>query len=75
MRGSRPLISTDFADWRRYLEEMLVTIRGTGWGTFVAVVLSIPFGILSSHNMVPWWVLQPAAPAHGFFFEGVKWLY
>ncbi len=49
----------DFSDWRHYLEEMLVTIQIALWGTFLAVVLSVPFGILSSHNMVPWWVLQP----------------
>ncbi|MET0174071.1 MAG: phosphonate ABC transporter, permease protein PhnE, partial [Agrobacterium vaccinii] len=29
------------------------------WGTFLAVLLSIPFGILSAHNMAPWWVNQP----------------
>ncbi|WP_371826998.1 phosphonate ABC transporter, permease protein PhnE [Microvirga sp. VF16] len=49
----------DFSGWRHYLEEMLVTIQIALWGTFLAVALSIPFGVLSSHNMVPWWVLQP----------------
>ncbi|WP_082652512.1 phosphonate ABC transporter, permease protein PhnE [Aureimonas sp. AU12] len=49
----------DFADWRFYTEEMIVTIQIALWGTALAVVLSIPFGILSSHNMAPWWVLQP----------------
>lgn len=50
----------DFTDWRYYLEEMLITIQIALWGTFLAVVLSVPFGILSAHNMAPWWVLQPA---------------
>src|SRR5690606_16260071 len=52
-------LQPDFKDWRFYLEEMIVTIQIALWGTFLAVVLSVPFGILSAHNMVPWWVLQP----------------
>lgn len=52
-------LQPDFKDWRFYLEEMVVTIQIALWGTFLAVVLSVPFGILSAHNMVPWWVLQP----------------
>ncbi|WP_414475160.1 phosphonate ABC transporter, permease protein PhnE [Microvirga sp. M2] len=49
----------DFNDWRHYLDEMLVTIQIAIWGTFLAVVLSVPLGIMSAHNMVPWWILQP----------------
>jgi phosphonate transport system permease protein len=49
----------DFKDWRFYLEEMVVTIQIALWGTFLAVVLSVPLGILSAYNMAPWWILQP----------------
>lgn len=49
----------DFSAWRFYLEEMIVTIQIALWGTFLAVVLAVPFGILSAHNMAPWWVTQP----------------
>jgi phosphonate transport system permease protein len=49
----------DFGDWGYYLEEMVVTIQIALWGTFLAVLLSVPFGILSAHNIAPWWVLQP----------------
>lgn len=49
----------DFHSWRLYLEEMVVTIQIAVWGTALAVVFSIPFGILSSDNLVPWWVYQP----------------
>ncbi|MBA1155395.1 phosphonate ABC transporter, permease protein PhnE [Microvirga mediterraneensis] len=49
----------NFNDWRHYLEEMMVTIQIAIWGTFLAVVFSIPFGIMSARNMAPWWVLQP----------------
>lgn len=48
-----------FGDWRFYVEEMLVTVQIAVWGTFLSIVLSIPFGILSSENMVPWWIYQP----------------
>ncbi|ODN70620.1 phosphonate ABC transporter, permease protein PhnE [Methylobrevis pamukkalensis] len=49
----------DFTDWRSYVEEMIVTIQIALWGTFLAVILSIPFGILSASNMAPWWINQP----------------
>jgi phosphonate transport system permease protein len=49
----------DFKDWRFYLEEMVVTIQIALWGTFLAVVLSVPLGILSAYNMASWWILQP----------------
>lgn len=42
-----------------YVSEMILTVQIAIWGTVLAVVLSVPFGILSSNNMVPWWVYQP----------------
>ncbi|KAB0677382.1 phosphonate ABC transporter, permease protein PhnE [Aureimonas leprariae] len=53
-------LQPDFTDWRYYLSETVVTVQIALWGTFLAVLLAIPFGILSAHNMAPWWVLQPA---------------
>lgn len=49
----------DFSDWRFYLEEMTVTVQIAAWGTFLSVVLAVPFGILSAQNMAPWYILQP----------------
>lgn len=49
----------DFSDWRLYCAEMVITIQIALWGTFLAVVFAVPFGILSSENLVPWWVYQP----------------
>ncbi|MDR3177081.1 MAG: phosphonate ABC transporter, permease protein PhnE [Desulfovibrio sp.] len=49
----------DFSEWRMYVGEMAVTIQLAVWGTFLAVIFSIPLGILSSDNIVPWWVYQP----------------
>jgi phosphonate transport system permease protein len=49
----------NFRDWRIYLSEMLVTLQIAVWGTALAVVLAIPFGLLCSSNLMPPWVYQP----------------
>jgi phosphonate transport system permease protein len=49
----------NFHDWRIYLDEMLVTLYIAVWGTALAVVCAIPFGLLSASNIVPPWVYQP----------------
>lgn len=49
----------DFTNWPDYLSDMVVTVQVAIWGTVLAVVLSIPFGILSAENIVPWWIYQP----------------
>ena len=49
----------NFKEWRVYLDEMLVTLQIAVWGTALAVVFAIPFGLLCSSNIVPWWVYQP----------------
>jgi phosphonate transport system permease protein len=56
---TRDFFPPNFHDWPLYLEEMLVTIQIAVWGTVLAVMCAIPFGILSSENLVPWWVYQP----------------
>jgi phosphonate transport system permease protein len=49
----------DFYDWPIYAEEMWITVQIAVWGTALAVVCAVPFGILSSHNIAPWWIYQP----------------
>lgn len=49
----------DFHEWPTYVEEMIITIQIAVWGTFLAVILSVPLGILSSENIAPWWIVQP----------------
>lgn len=49
----------NFRDWRMYLDEMLVTIQIAIWGTFLAIVVAVPLGLLCSANIVPAWVYQP----------------
>ena len=49
----------DFADWQDYLLEMGITITIAVWGTALAVLFAIPFGLLCAGNIAPWWVAQP----------------
>lgn len=49
----------DFYDWPTIVREMTITLQIAIWGTTLSVVCAVPFGILSSENMVPWWVCQP----------------
>ena len=49
----------DFADWRTYASELLVTVEIALWGTALAVVCSVPLALLAAANIAPWWVHQP----------------
>ena len=49
----------DFTDWRTYVDEMIVTVHIAIWGTLLAVICAIPFGLLSSSNITPAWIHQP----------------
>lgn len=50
----------DFSQWRTYVEEMVLTVQIAIWGTGLAILTAIPFGLLCSGNIAPWWVTQPA---------------
>jgi len=49
----------NFSEWQLYAEEMLITLQIAIWGTLLAIIAAVPFGILSSENLVPAWVYQP----------------
>ncbi len=49
----------NFANWRLYIEEMIITLQIAVWGTALAVVSAIPLGLLASANIAPWWIHQP----------------
>jgi phosphonate transport system permease protein len=49
----------EFSQWKMYVAEIWITIQIAIWGTALSIVCAIPFGILSSENIVPWWVYQP----------------
>jgi phosphonate transport system permease protein len=48
-----------FKDWRVYAKEMVITLQIAIWGTALAVLCAIPFGLLSAANIAPVWVRQP----------------
>ena len=56
---AREFFPPNFHDWRIYLDEMVITIHIAVWGTVLAVVCAIPFGLMSAANLVPRWVYQP----------------
>jgi len=49
----------DFREWRSYVVEMGITISIAVWGTALAVLFAIPFGLLCASNVAPWWIVQP----------------
>ncbi|MDJ0722949.1 MAG: phosphonate ABC transporter, permease protein PhnE [Desulfobacterales bacterium] len=49
----------DFANWREYRNEMIVTIQIAIWGTLLAVLGAVPFGLMSARNIAPAWIRQP----------------
>ena len=49
----------DFAQWRYYLEEILNTLQIAIWGTVLAVIFAIPFGLMAAENISPLWLRQP----------------
>jgi phosphonate transport system permease protein len=52
-------LTPDFSDWRAYLHQTAVTIQIAIWGTLLAIVCAVPFGLLSSSNLARPWVYQP----------------
>lgn len=49
----------DFEHWKLYVAQMWLTIQIALWGTSLAVVLAIPFGLACSRNLAPVWLQQP----------------
>ena len=49
----------DFLDWPDYLQEMIITLQIAVWGTFLAIMGAVPFGLICSANISPSWVRQP----------------
>ena len=49
----------DFHQWVDYIAAMWLTIQIALWGTFIAVALAIPLGLLAAKNVSPPWIQQP----------------
>jgi len=52
-----------FSDWRMIADKMLETVYIALWGSVLAVVCAIPLGLLSAHNVAPWWIRHPVRRA------------
>ena len=55
----RDFLHPDFSEWRLYVVQMWLTIQMALWGTLLAVVIAIPFGLACSRNLSPLWLQQP----------------
>jgi len=49
----------DFSQWRYYVEEIVKTLQIAVWGTFLAIVFAVPFGLMAAENLSPLWLRQP----------------
>jgi len=56
---ARGFFPPNFTEWRTYVGEMWVTLAVALWGTALAIVCAVPFGLMSAHNLAPNWVLHP----------------
>lgn len=56
---AREFFPPDFAQWRYYLEEILNTLQIAIWGTFLAIIFAVPFGLMAAENLSPLWLRQP----------------
>ena len=52
-------VQPDFRYWRTYFDQMLETIQMAVWGSILAILFSIPCGLLSSANLTPAWIRFP----------------
>lgn len=52
-------LKPDFTDWKLYVSKMWLTVQIAMWGTVLAVVLAIPFGLACARNVSPVWLQQP----------------
>ncbi len=56
---ARDFFPPDFREWRYYLSELVVTLHIAIWGTLLAIVCAVPFGLLAASNIAPAWLHQP----------------
>lgn len=46
-------------DWGLYAGKMWQTIQMALWGTFLAIIVAVPLGLLGASNITPAWIQQP----------------
>ncbi|THD62379.1 phosphonate ABC transporter, permease protein PhnE [Phenylobacterium sp.] len=55
----KDFLHPDWTDWRLYVDKMWLTIQIAMWGTCLAVVIAVPFGLACAKNISPPWLQQP----------------
>jgi phosphonate transport system permease protein len=60
---ARDFMPPDFEHLRLYMREMVTTLHIAFWGTLLAVVCSVPLGLMCSENVAPLWLRQPVRRA------------
>ncbi|MFC5428975.1 phosphonate ABC transporter, permease protein PhnE [Paraburkholderia denitrificans] len=60
---ARDFFPPNFSEWRFYVHEMCVTLAIALWGTVLAVVCAVPFGLMSARNIAPGWIRHPVRRA------------
>lgn len=55
----RDFLNPDFTQWRDLVASMWLTIQIAMWGTFLAVFLAVPLGLMASRNLSPAWLVWP----------------
>jgi len=60
MRGFlREFSHPDFGRWTTYVAMMWLTVQMALWGTFLAILIAIPLGLLAARNVMPPWIQFP----------------
>lgn len=49
----------DFGHWALIVRMMWLTLMIALWGTMLAMLLAVPFGLLCARNVAPWFIQQP----------------
>jgi phosphonate transport system permease protein len=55
----REFLHPDFTDWRLYVAQMWRTVQIALWGTGLAILIAVPFGLGCARNVSPPWLQQP----------------
>jgi phosphonate transport system permease protein len=56
---AQEFLKPDFTDWRQYVSKMWLTVQIAMWGTALAILLAVPFGLACARNVSPVWLQQP----------------
>ena len=52
-------VRPDMGHWALYAGQMWLTVQIALWGTFLALIIAIPFGLACARNISPPWLQQP----------------